>query len=385
MQRIFTYLASLFLFSCGGGPKESTVTFKVFSPAPHNSKNTAIYVAGNFNGWNPADSAFQLKPVGKGIFKLKKKFPAHVKGSLEYKYTRGSWETPEADGNGGNVANREVNYLGGKLTLNDTIKGWDIKAPNSSATAQVHVFREAMDMPQLGRKRRIWVCLPSDYESSTARYPVIYMQDGQNLFDNLVAPFGEWEADETLLDFESEYNFKAIIVGIDHGDTLRLNEYSPYTHPKYGGGEGLQYLDFVVNTLKPVIDAEFRTLPEREYTAIGGSSMGGLISFCAGIEFPEVFGKLFVFSPSFWFNDQVYVDAEKLAEGPCPKIYILMGAEEGAMMVNGTKKMQAILEKTGKYTKENLQTAIIQGGKHNERFWQEELPRALKWAYELEQ
>lgn len=375
-------LALLCLFACKQKPLTSEITFRVLSASPYHDEQASLYIAGNFNGWNPSDTSFLMKHQGNGVFELKKTFPATLEGSIEYKYTRGSWDTVESDGNGGNIANREMKYKMG-LVLSDTIQGWDLEPPKSSALSSVKVFHESMQMPTLNRQRRVWVCLPADYESSTNRYPVIYMHDGQNLFDQTVGNFGEWEVDETMRQLEEQYGFSAIIVGIDHGDSLRLREYSPYTHPKYGGGEGDEYLDFIVNTLKPAIDATFRTIPDRENTAIAGSSMGGLISFCAGIQHAHVFSKLFVFSPSFWFNHQVYEDAQQLMEDQGFQIYLLVGTDEGGGMVNATKKMQAILESSGKFTADNLKTSIVKGGKHNENFWKQEFPKALKWMYKL--
>lgn len=386
MMRKLIPLISCIVFGCGSTSEKNQVTFQVRSPSPFNTGNTEIYVAGNFNGWNPKDSSYLMTYKEDGLFELNKALPSNLKGNLEYKYTRGSWETVEANGNGGNISNRIAKYKGGSLTVKDAILAWDLKPPSSTATANVQIFRKEIEIPQLGRLRRVWVYLPSDYEdNATMRYPVIYMHDGQNLFDNLIAPFGEWQVDETLNKFESEYHFSAIIVGIDNNDSLRLNEYSPYTHPKYGGGEGNKYLDFIAETLKPSIDKEFRTLPDRENTAIAGSSMGGLISFCAGIRHPNVFSKLFVFSPSFWFNDQVYIDAEQLGKAPTTSIYLLVGAEEGPQMVNGTKKMQAVLEQTGSFTKDNFETSIVAGGNHNEAFWSHQFPTALKWMFHLKE
>ena len=100
-----------------------------------------------------------------------------------------------------------------------------------------------------------------------------YLHDGQNLFDEAVAPFGEWGVDETMLELEKD-GFEAIVIGIDHGTKDRINEYSAYAHAKHGGGKGLSYLKFLVETLKPTVDKEFRTIPDREHTFIGGSSLG---------------------------------------------------------------------------------------------------------------
>jgi alpha-glucosidase len=212
------------------------------------------------------------------------------------------------------------------------------------------------------------------------------MHDGQNLFDNRLSTFGEWGVDESMNAIEKKYGYSAIVVGIEHGEKSRIDEYSPYHHPKHGGGEGKRYLDFVVNTLKPYIDKNYRTIPDRKHTAIGGSSMGGLISFCAGIYYPETFGKLLVFSPSFWFSDEVYQEAQQLLKHQDMRIYMLVGREEVSMMVHGVEKVEAILRKDPRYgTQGNLLVKYVKDGHHNETFWRDHYGRAFSWLFSLEQ
>ena len=132
--------------------------------------------------------------------------------------------------------------------------------------------------PQLGNQRDILVYLPPSYgESAQRRYPVIYMQDGQNLFDARTSFAGEWDVDRTL-DATSDQGIEAIVVGIPNMGADRAREYSPFDHPKHGAGNGDAYLSFITDTLKPVIDADFLTQPERDATGIVGSSLGGLIA-----------------------------------------------------------------------------------------------------------
>ena len=118
------------------------------------------------------------------------------------------------------------------------------------------------------------------------------MHDGQNLFDKNTSGYGEWKVDEALDKLYREKGLKLIVVGIDHGGSERLNEYSPFKNEKYGGGKGDAYLDFVVNTLKPYIDSNYRTLSDKKNTGIMGSSMGGLISHYAALKFPKFLEKL---------------------------------------------------------------------------------------------
>ena len=166
---------------------------------------------------------------------------------------------------------------------------------------------EDFNMPELGRTRDIWIYVPADYENSTSKYyPVLYMHDGQNLFDVITSTAGEWGIDETLEDFFKNGETEGVIVvGIENGDAHRTQEYSPWEFQydnEILGGEGDAYVDFIVNTLKPHIDENYRTLPNRENTGIAGSSMGGLISLYAGIKYQGIFSKVCAMSSSFWIG-----------------------------------------------------------------------------------
>jgi predicted alpha/beta superfamily hydrolase len=342
-----------------------------------------IYLVGSFNDWNPKDTTFVLKKLSDNqylysfplsIIPQDVKFPI----TLEYKYTKGSWDNVERNAKNEEISNRTLLMTEKKsVTTHDTVATWMGKPKVSTAAANVKVMVENFEITSLGRKRTIWVYLPLDYEQNTQnRYPVLYLHDGQNLFDNLIAPFGEWNIDETL----NNLNASVIVVGINHGDSLRLHEYSPYKNAQYGGGEGSQYLEFIVKELKPYVDKNYRTMPEAENTGIGGSSMGGLISFCAVMKYPTVFGKALVFSPSFWFSDDLFKDVEKNRFDNKSKIYMLMGGQEGEGMVVNSDKMDEVLKKKG-FNKKNYLYKVVDEGKHSESFWSKEFSDAYQWLY----
>jgi hypothetical protein len=156
--------------------------------------------------------------------------------------------------------------------------------------------------PQLFNERDLYVYLPRGYGESGQRYPVLYMQDGQNLFDDALSFAGEWHLDEAL---ENDPALPpCIVVGIPNTGPRRLDEYTPFMDAKHGGGDGERYLDFLVETVKPLIDADFDTLPDPENTGIGGSSLGGLISLYGFFARPGTFGFAAVMSPSIWFADR---------------------------------------------------------------------------------
>jgi predicted alpha/beta superfamily hydrolase len=231
-------------------------------------------------------------------------------------------------------------------------------------------------MPQLGRTRRIWVYLPAAYSASTAkRYPVLYMHDGQNLFDNSTAFAGEWGVDEALDSIKNA----CIVVGIDNGGAKRMNEYNPNDTQQFGKGEGRAYLEFIVQTLKPFIDRQYRTFADKQHTYMAGSSMGGLITFYAGLYYPAVFGRLGVFSPSFWIEPLIKTQttqfAKKTTHGS-QKYYFYAGGGEGQQMAPDMKAVAAILKQAAQPA---LITVVKPEGKHNEISWSAVFPDFFKW------
>lgn len=251
----------------------------------------------------------------------------------------------------------------------------------STLTQNVKVITTRFNMPQLNRTRRVWVYLPSGYDGSDKRYPVLYMHDAQNLFDSRTSATGvEWRVDETLAALQHTGDHGAIVIGIDHGVKNRINEFSPWKNPRHGGGDGEKYTKFIVETLKPFVDKHFRTLPDREHTAMMGSSMGGLITLYAGLSHQETFGRLGVFSPSLWFSKEVFpfVEAAKLQH--TMKIYMLGSERESAYMRRNLLHLYDSLLKAG-FVKDQLSLVIHDDGGHNESFWAREFPEAYLWLF----
>jgi metallo-beta-lactamase class B len=237
------------------------------------------------------------------------------------------------------------------------------------------VIDSAFAMPQLGRKRRIWIYLPKSYDGSVKTYPVLYMHDGQNLFNQQTARFNEWGVDECLDTLQQQTGKDCIVVGIDYSDK-RDTEYNPYDDPKSGKGEGKQYLDFIVKTLKPFIDSKYRTKKSVDNTFIAGSSRGAFVSFYAMMQYPDVFGAAGVFSPSFWISDQIFTDAEKFTTNRTQRFYMYVGKREPANMTPNLEKMVSILQKKPSYV---VRSVINPLGRHDEKNWREEFPSFYKW------
>lgn len=233
-----------------------------------------------------------------------------------------------------------------------------------------------IEAPSLQTTKKIWVYLPLNYDTSTKKYPVLYMHDAQNLFDAKTSYAGEWNVDETLDSLKAN----VIVIGIEHGNAKRLEELTPYAHEKHGGGKADAYLDFIINTLKPHVDKTYRTKTNAKHTTIFGSSLGGLISYYAILKHPETFGKAGIFSPSFWFTEDIYTLTEK-TEKINAKLFFMCGDSESEDMVTDFTKMTTLVEKRI-CKKSNLQQVIIKGGKHNEKLWREHFGEAVKWLLE---
>ncbi|MCX6209811.1 MAG: alpha/beta hydrolase-fold protein [Bacteroidetes bacterium] len=346
------------------------------------TKNTDdIYITGNFNNWNPRDVNYRLKPFAAGRKAIViKDIPA---GTYAFKFTRGSFEKVETEGDGRDIADRVIEVIDKDVTEEITIKGWKDNYPDKpkpyTASPQVKIMDTAFTIPQLDRKRRIWLYLPKGYATSTKTYPVLYMQDGQNLFNEQTAPFGEWGIDEILDSIQKTNGKESIVVGIDNGGDKRLNEYAPYnfeSNKKKIESEGKKYVDFIVNTLKPFIDTKYRTKKSVENTFIAGSSMGGVISLYAMMQYPKVFGGVGVFSPAFWTSKELFVEAATYKNPGLFKIYFYCGYKEGKEMIDDMNKMADIFS-----NKVNIKMyrTTSEFGQHSEKYWHKEFAAFYEW------
>lgn len=253
----------------------------------------------------------------------------------------------------------------------------------STASKNVTVLDTLFVIPKVTNiPHKIWVYLPPNYNESHKNYPVLYMHDAQNLFDVKTSFNGEWEVDETLNKLYKKTGKGFIVVGVENGGIERTNEYTPWAHPKYGGGKGAVYIQFLKEVLKPYIDANYRTKSSPENTAIIGSSLGGLISFYGGLKYPQTFGKIGAMSPSFWFSEKVVEFTENHQRNPFTKIYLLVGKKEGLEMVSGSQKMEKLLRTLG-YNNGFLKTVIKPEGNHNEHFWKNEFLAQLTWLFNI--
>ena len=346
----------------------------------HSFIGEPLYLLGNFNNWEEPIHVGEVPAIGKEVtLDL-----GEVKsGDLELKLTRGTWDTVSCD-KSGKAEPALRTKIQKDVDLEISIEAWRDEFPKSTASNQVHILDEHFFFPELNVYRKVWIYLPKDYQENQFRYPVFYMHDGQNLFDeNLsIGKSGpvEWMVDETLDKSERP----AIVVAIDQAKTNELRQQEYLVNPGQGTekAQGWLYLEDIVNTLKPFIDKNYRTYPDSSNTIMVGSSIGGLLSVYAGLKYPEVFGQIVSFSPSIWMDEEnLYeyskkqflknVNARKLQE-----FYFYIGDREGKFrFMESNHNMKTDLEKYYSWLEEHfpgtLNFDVENEGKHEVLFWQE--------------
>jgi predicted alpha/beta superfamily hydrolase len=236
----------------------------------------------------------------------------------------------------------------------------------------------SLPSPQLGNARDILAYLPPSYGKGDRSYPVIYMHDGQNLFDEATSFSGHWEVGKTM-DAASRSGIEAIVIGIPNAGAERMGEYSPFIDPAHGGGDGDPYLDFIINTVKPRVDADLLTRPEREFTGIFGSSLGALISVHGFFRHPEVFSFVGAMSPAFWFADGAIFRAVREAPLNSGRVYLDVGTHEGAATVRNARRMRTLLHSRGYDAGHELMYVEERGAEHSERAWRRRFGRSIEF------
>jgi predicted alpha/beta superfamily hydrolase len=244
----------------------------------------------------------------------------------------------------------------------------------------------------LGNTRDLLVYLPPSYPTANRTFPTLYMHDGQNLFDDATSFAGEWRVDDALEELAGE-GIEAIVVGVPNTGADRLHEYSPFHDVRFGGGRAADYLEFIVDTVKPLVDEAFRTTGDREATGTIGSSMGGLISLYAFFERPDVFGAVGAVSPSVGFARGALMDYLERARFVGGRIYMDVGTLEGrprardplhlrdkpGEYVAMVRRARDLLVRKGYREGPDLMYVEEEGAGHNEAAWAERLPQLLRF------
>lgn len=241
--------------------------------------------------------------------------------------------------------------------------------------------------------RAVQVYLPASYHAGRDRFPVLYLHDGQNLFDPATAFMRSWHA-QRALDRHARDGAPVIAVGIPNSGVRRVHEYAPFRDRRYGGGGGEAYLAWILDTVQPLIEKNFRVARGRETTAIAGASMGGLISLFAYIRFPERFGLVGGMSPSLFFGDEAlarWVERQPIASG---RIYLDIGTLEGRRnprrktppkspsgAMRRLRRLRRVLEEKGFRRGSDLEWIEEPGGRHDEAAWSRRLPGMLEFLF----
>jgi predicted alpha/beta superfamily hydrolase len=246
-----------------------------------------------------------------------------------------------------------------------------------------HPFQSAV----LGGTRRVWVYLPPQYHREPGRrFPVLYMQDGQNVFDGATAFVAgrEWQVDEAAEKLIAEGRIEPlVVVAVDNAGEQRTDEYTPTRDARAGGGGGLErYSRMLREELKPWVDATFRTRPEAGATGIAGSSLGALAALELALRHPEVFGRTGALSLSAWWDGRAIVrSVDALASRPELRIWLDVGTRESDEAVAHARELRDALVRKGWREDGDLRYVEVEGGRHEEAAWAKRVPEVLEFLY----
>jgi len=244
---------------------------------------------------------------------------------------------------------------------------------------------EAFRSRFLPAARDLIVYLPAPYEwQPDRRYPVLYLQDGQNIFDPATSFAGvAWGMKETADRLIAEGKIRPlVIVGIYNTGKQRIREYTPSRAPKQGGGAADRYGRMLLEEIKPFIDSEYRTLAGPANHGLGGSSLGGLLTIYLGLRFSNIFGRLAVLSPAIWWDQRWILGfAGRLRVKSRPRIWLDTGTQEGIHTASDARKMRDVLQQKGWHEGRDLHYEEIQGGQHNEAAWAQRAAPFLQFLF----
>jgi predicted alpha/beta superfamily hydrolase len=374
---------------------EVTIELSVDVP-PETPKDATVYLAGSLPQlgatWKPNGLALSRDPSSPNRWRTTLKLPKGV--VLEYKLTLGGWERVERDAAGNSIVNRRLK-LDGDQRVQIAVASWANENPSAprqtTLTGDIRFHRNVWSS-NLRNRRDIAVYLPPEYEKSMDRYPVLYMHDGQNLFDDATSFGGEWRADET-----AERLIKAgtirpvIIVGIANAGNHRMAEYTMSVDKETGiGGFADKYARFVLEEVKPMIDQTYRTMPDRANTAVGGSSLGGLVSLHIARRHPDKVGLVASVSPSLWWNEKEMIRA--ITADPAwlknTRVWLDMGTAEDNPTTDGSvgKNLAATRELAAFVNSVNLPDGRfhydeVEGADHSEPAWAARFDRILIFLF----
>jgi predicted alpha/beta superfamily hydrolase len=376
MKLIWALLSCTFLLAFTNVHAQDSLTVTFILSTPSQKGDSLVYITGDIEQlgyWDPG----KVSMTNTGLSTHTKRISIAGPATIEYKYTLGCWEK-ECAGKSGNVMPNFKADIQTDTIIRDTVWAWTDKPSSnpieSTISGSAHYYR---GMKGNGiRDRNVIVWLPPGYEEQQySAYPVIYMHDGQNVFDAATSAFGiEWQVDEAIVNLAEAGEMQPLIaVGI-YNTSDRSAEYLP-------GDTADAYMDFIIGKLKPFIDSAYRTIPGPESTLTCGASAGGLVSFMLAWEHPQVFSKAICMSPALKVRTIDYVKVVK--EGPENKpkqfFYIYNGGRElEAELLPGIEEMIDVLNSKGYSAGRDYQFIVDPEGLHEEAAWAEQFPDAIK-------
>lgn len=370
----------IFFYSFDSFPQtEVSITFEVFTKDLN--ADEAVYITGNDNllgNWQP--EVVSLDEVVKSKWVKNFSFPRGKK--LEFKFTRGSW-IKEALNDDGTIPSNFSFIVWSDTTISLKINLWSDQIERKiegQITGFVEYHRNFSGSGIKARDIVVW--LPPEYSSeSDRRYPVLYMHDGQNIVDPSTSSFQvDWQIDEAADSLIKQKLIEPLIIVGIYNTPQRNNEYSE-------NDTGYAYMNFIVDSLKPFIDRNYRTKPDRQNTANGGGSLGGLISFILAWQYSEIFSKAFCFSPAFKIDRYNFVDNVLSYSGKKKEInlFICNGDDElDTRLQTGVDEMLNALTKNGYKERTDFYYVKAKNSQHGERDWSKNIPRALIYLFGTE-
>jgi enterochelin esterase-like enzyme len=238
----------------------------------------------------------------------------------------------------------------------------------------------------LRNQRDLIVYLPPGYDAQPhRRFPVLYLHDGQNLFDGATSfiPGMDWHVGQTADQLiRAGVVEPLIIVGIYNAGKARVREYTPTRVPKLGGGRADRYAKFLLEEVRPFLQENYRVMSGAEHTGIGGSSLGGLVSLYLGLRLPNIFGKIAALSPSVWWNHRaIHRFATAAAIQPLPRIWLDIGTREGTRSVDDVERFRDVLVAKGWHVNDDLHYERVEGAQHNEDAWARRVAPFLQFLF----
>lgn len=376
--------------------------------------NSPIHIAGSFNNWNPGDGAYKLTAQSDMRWRIQMPQPSGG-APIEFKFTRGAWDKCEIAGDMADISNRKLAPIDisglreGELPkIELTVEKWSDMRGDQASNQSLDPYRTIQATgtlkrvqvdggagTSLGVQRDLLVWLPPGYEAAeNARktYPVLYLHDGQNVFEKLATTPGEWNADETAARLIKEGKIEPlIIVGIPHSGAGRISEYLPVSVIKDVKPQAMRHVAWLVNHVKPRVERAFRVDTRRERTAIGGSSLGAVIALEAFREHPEAFGMVLAESIPLRTGAQVQWEQWLGTFTKWPdKVFMGMGGREALGLadagagenkyVTAVKDLNDRMSKAG-VSEDRRRLVIDPAAEHNEAAWSKRLPEALEFLF----